>query len=97
MTFVDETSHAKLSGAQRAIVAGVLCAQVVTGVIFYPIAAVLVLTGILAPLSIVLARIGTFPLTWLLKRREVWLAGGAPTESGAAIPTTPHGIDSEPA
>lgn len=68
------TAPPKLSARQRWIVAGALSLQVITGVIFYPVAAVLILTGILAPLSFVIARIGTMPLSWLSKRRSAWRA-----------------------
>lgn len=69
------TPAAKLSFSQRLIIVGLLALQVLSGIILYPVAAVLVLTGILAPISIVLFRIGTLPLSLALKLKASWQGG----------------------
>ncbi len=65
----------KLSRRQKWEIAALLCLQVPAAMIFYPVAAVLVLTGILAPLSIVLCRIGTMPLSLAMKLRDARQSG----------------------
>jgi hypothetical protein len=69
----------KLTGSQKWIIAGLICLQVPSGAIFYPLATVIVLTGVGAPLSIILLRIGTMPFTSAMKRKAAWQSGEEPS------------------
>jgi len=62
----------KLTGKQKWLIAGLLCLQIPSSVIFYPVATVIVLTGVGAPLSIILLRIGTMPYSLAMKRKAAW-------------------------
>ena len=63
---------AKLTGRQRWLIAGLICLQVPAAAIFYPAATIIVLTGVGAPLSMVLLRIGTLPYSLAMKRKAEW-------------------------
>ena len=65
----------KLTGRQKWVIAGLLCLQVPASAIFYPLATIIVLTGVGAPLSIVLLRIGTMPYSLAMKRKAAWQSG----------------------
>ncbi len=52
-----------------------MCLQIVSGAILYPVATIIVLTGVGAPLSIILLRIGTMPYTLAMKRKAAWQSG----------------------
>lgn len=67
---------AKLTGGQKCAIAGLLVLEVPSAAIFYPAATVIVLTGVGAPLSLVLLRIGTMPYTLAMKRKAAWQSGG---------------------
>ena len=69
---------AKLTGRQKLVIAGLICLQVPTGAIFYPVATIIVLTGVGAPLSMVLLRIGTLPYSLAMKRKAEWQSGVEP-------------------
>jgi hypothetical protein len=63
---------ATLPWNQKALIAGLLCLQIPFGIVFFPLAAVLVLTGILAPLAMMFFRIATMPFSLAMKRRAAW-------------------------
>jgi len=65
----------KLTGSQKLLIAGLICLQVPSGAIFYPLATIIVLTGVGAPLSIILLRIGTMPYSLAMKRKAAWQSG----------------------
>ena len=67
---------AKLTGGQKCAIAGLFLLEVPSAAIFYPAATVIVLTGVGAPLSLVLLRIGTMPYTLAMKRKTAWQSGG---------------------
>ena len=73
----------KLTGRQKWLIAGLLFLQIPSGAIFYPVATVIVLTGVGAPLSIILLRIGTMPYSLAMKRKAAWQSGeGRNVEQG---------------
>jgi len=57
------------------MIAGLICLQVPSGAIFYPMATIIILTGVGAPLSMVLWAIGTMPLSLAMKRKAEWQYG----------------------
>jgi hypothetical protein len=61
--------EATLPWKKKASIAGLLCLQIPFGVVFFPLAAVLVLTGILAPLGMMSFAIATMPFSWAMKCR----------------------------
>ena len=65
----------KLTGRQKWVIASLLCLQIPSSAIFYPVATIIVLTGVGAPLSIILLRIGTMPYTLAMKRKAAWQSG----------------------
>ncbi len=65
----------KLPGKEKWLIVGLLCLQVPSTVIFIPLAAVLVLTGILAPLGMMFFAIGTKPLSVAMKLKTEWKSG----------------------
>lgn len=79
---VTETNHvvalkthlrkAALPWKKKALIAGLLCLQIPFGIVFFPLAAVLVLTGILAPLGMASFAIGTMPFSLAMKQRSAW-------------------------
>ena len=66
----ENSSKTKLSGGDKLIIVGLLCLEVPLGLFFIPLAAVLVLTGILAPLGVMSFAFGTLPLSLALKRKS---------------------------
>jgi hypothetical protein len=54
------------------VLVGLLCLQVPASAIFYPVATVLILTGVGAPLSMVLWTVGTLPFSVAMKRKAAW-------------------------
>jgi hypothetical protein len=71
MTALDQDlPKVKLSGKKKLLIAGLLCLQVPMGIIFIPLAAVLVLPGFLAPLGIMCFAIGTKPFSLAMKLRS---------------------------
>lgn len=76
---VTSTSHppkGTLSWKEKTVIFGLLCLEIPFGVILFPLAAVLVLTGILAPLGILSFRVATMPLSWAMKCRTAWQSDG---------------------
>jgi hypothetical protein len=72
----------KLTGRQKWLIAGLLCLQIPSSALFYPVATVIVLTGVGAPLSIILLRIGTMPYTLAMKRKAAWQSVEQSVEQG---------------
>jgi hypothetical protein len=66
---------AKLSVGQKLVIAGLLCLQVPASAIFYPVATVIILTGVGAPLSMTLWAIGTKPLSLAMRWKTEWQSG----------------------
>ena len=74
---------AKLTGSQKWLIAGLICLQVPFGAFFYPLATIIVLTGVGAPLSMILLRIGSLPYSVAMKRKAAWQSNEEPKmESG---------------
>ena len=73
---------AALTGRQKWLIAGLILLQVPSSAVFYPLAAVLSLTGIGVPLSIVLVGIGTMPYSSAMKRKVAWQSGWVPERGG---------------
>ena len=57
----------KLSGKEKGMIVGLLCLQVPSTIIFIPLASVFILTGILAPLGMMLIAIGMRPISMAMK------------------------------
>jgi hypothetical protein len=74
----------KLTGRQKWVIAGLICLQVPSSLLFYPVATVIVLTGVGAPLSVVLLRVGSMPFSSAMKRKAAWQSGEQ-LESGHAL------------
>jgi hypothetical protein len=74
----SNSPKSKLTGSQKWLIAGLICLQVPSGAIFYPLATLIVLTGVGAPLSMVLLRIGTMPFSSAMKRKAAWQSGEGP-------------------
>jgi hypothetical protein len=68
----------KLTAGQKLVIAGLLCLQIPSGALFYPVATVIVLTGVGAPLSVILLRIGSMPFSVAMKRKAAWQSGEEP-------------------
>ncbi len=56
----------------KVLIAGLLCLEVPFGIVFFPMAAVFVLTGILAPLGMASFSLATMPFSLAMKRRATW-------------------------
>lgn len=65
---------ATLSWKRRLVLGGLLCLEIPFGIVFFPMAAVLVLTGILAPVAIMVFKVATMPLTVWMDRKSAWQA-----------------------
>jgi hypothetical protein len=63
---------ATLPWSEKLIIAVLLCLEIPFGVVFFPMAAVFVLTGILAPLGMATFALATLPLSLAMKRRDAW-------------------------
>jgi hypothetical protein len=68
----------KLSAGQKCVVVGLLFLQIPSSALFYPPAIVLILTGVGAPLSMILWAIGTMPFSLAMKQKTAWQSGGRP-------------------
>ncbi len=66
----------KLTGGQKWLIAGLMFLEVPSGAILLPLAAVISLTGIGVPLTIILLRVGTMPFSVAMKRKVAWQSGG---------------------
>ena len=82
---------AKLTGRQKWLIAGLICLQVPAGAIFYPVATIIVLTGVGAPLSMVLLRVGTLPYSLAMKRKAEWQSVLEPNFDEGQRPTVNAG------
>jgi hypothetical protein len=71
-----QSPKARLSVGQKLVIAGLLCLQVPSSAVFYPVATVIILTGVGAPLSRALWAIGTMPFSLAMKRKAAWQSGG---------------------
>jgi len=76
----------KLTGGQKWLIAGLLCLQIPSSAIFYPLATIIVLTGVGAPLSIILLRIGTMPYSLAMKRKAAWQSGEEQNAEHGEVP-----------
>ncbi len=73
MTAVDQDSpKVKLPGKEKLLIAGLLFLEVPSALFFIPLATVLVLTGILAPLGVMSFAVGTKPFSMAMKRKTAW-------------------------
>ena len=81
---------AKLTGRQKWVIAGLICLQVPSSALFYPVATVIVLTGVGAPLSVVLLKIGTMPYSSAMKRKAAWQSGEEPESQHLSVQPTPR-------
>jgi hypothetical protein len=85
----------RLTSKQKWLIAGLIFLQIPSGAIFYPVATVIVLTGVGAPLSMILLRIGSMPFSSAMKRKTAWQSGGIEDTEYAgrpgAIPTERRG------
>lgn len=63
-----------MSPGQKSVIAGLLCLQILSAAIFYPPATIIILTGVGAPLSMILWRIGSIPFSLAMKRKALWQA-----------------------
>jgi hypothetical protein len=77
------SSKATLTGRQKWLIAGLLLLQVLSSALFYPLAAVIALTGIGVPLSMVLVGIGTMPYSSAMKRKIAWQSSGRSLEKSS--------------
>jgi hypothetical protein len=66
------SSKAKLSAGQKLIIAGLICLQIPSGAICYPVATIIILTGVGAPLSMILWAIGSMPFSIAMKKKAAW-------------------------
>jgi hypothetical protein len=70
---------AALTWDKKVLIAGLLCLEIPFGIVFFPLAAVLVLTGILAPLGMMSFAVATMPLSLAMRYRTAWQSGGTVT------------------
>jgi hypothetical protein len=78
------SSTVTLSWKRKLVIAGLLCLEIPFGIVFFPMAAVLVLTGILAPLAIMVFKVATMPLTLSMKYKSAWQSEGHLDSGGKA-------------
>jgi hypothetical protein len=67
--------RARMPLGQKGIVAGLICLQIPSAVLFFPAAAIIILTGVGAPLSMILWRVGSMPFSLAMRRKAVWRSG----------------------
>ena len=65
----------KLTGRQKWVIAGLICLQIPASALCYPLATIIVLTGVGAPLSVVLLRVGSMPFSSAMQRKAAWQSG----------------------
>jgi hypothetical protein len=75
---------AKLTGGQKWMIAGLLFLQIPSSLIFYPVAAIFAITGIFAPIAMLLVGIGTLPFSFAMKCKRSWESGRVPEEPSMA-------------
>lgn len=69
-------TSATMPWTEKLMIGGLLCLEVPFGIVFFPMAAVFVLTGILAPLGMATFALATMPLSLAMKRRSTWNSHG---------------------
>lgn len=69
---MSDTLRTPLTGKQKLVIAGLLALQLPASLIFFPLAAVIALTGIGVPVSFVLVSIGSMPASMAMKRKAAW-------------------------
>jgi hypothetical protein len=84
----------KLTGGQKWMIAGLLFLQIPSSLIFYPVAAIFAITGILAPIAMLLMGIGTLPFSFAMKCKRSWQSGGVPEEPNVTRQSAGTGGDS---
>jgi hypothetical protein len=72
VTSTPHPSKATLSWKEKTLIFGLLCLEIPFGLVLFPLAAVCVLTGILAPLGILSFRVATMPFSWAMNLRTAW-------------------------
>jgi hypothetical protein len=85
---------AKLTGGQKWMIAGLLFLQIPSSLIFYPVAAIFAITGIFAPIAMVLVGIGTLPFSFAMKCKQRWQRGAVPEEPNVDRPSAGTGGES---
>jgi hypothetical protein len=75
MVVQTDARVSKVPWTEKLLVAGLLCLEIPFGVVFFPMAAVFVLTGILAPLGMASFALATMPITLAMKRKDGWHSG----------------------
>ena len=70
------------------MIAGLVLLQIPSSLIFYPLAAVFAITGIFVPVAMVLMGIGTLPISFAMRCKDRWQAGGG--QEGPTAPSGPH-------
>jgi hypothetical protein len=68
MASSPRTPKMKLSTGQKLLIVGLICLEIPAGAIFYPLATIIILTGVGAPLSMAFWAIGTMPFSSAMKR-----------------------------
>jgi hypothetical protein len=63
---------AAMPWTEKLLIGVLLCLEVPFGIVFFPMAAVFVLTGILAPLGMGAFALATMPFSLAMKRRATW-------------------------
>jgi hypothetical protein len=71
--------RATLPWKKKALIAGLLCLEIPFGVVFFPLAAMLVLTGFLAPLGLMCFAIATMPFSQAMKLRAAREGASGPS------------------
>ena len=82
-----------LTGGQKWMIAGLLLLQVPSSLIFYPLAAIFAITGILVPIAIVLIGVGTLPFSFAMRCRDRWRGVGRMKEPTMARHSAAVGHD----
>lgn len=74
----SRSSKGILSWQEKMLISGLLLLEIPFAIVLFPLAAICVLTGILAPLGIMSFRVATMPLSWAMKLRTAWQSGSEP-------------------
>lgn len=70
------SAAAAMPWTEKLLIGGLLCLEIPFGIVFFPMAAVFVLTGILAPLGMATFALATMPFSLAMKRRSSWRSRG---------------------
>ena len=69
----NPSSHeTKLSVGQKLMIAALICLEIPFAAIFYPLATIIILTGVGAPISMLFWAIGTMPFALAMKYKATW-------------------------